>query len=231
MWSHYGDGHRGACLIFEAEDGSPEESDESSLPTISLRQITGWSWNEQDGHRDSWNFAPLQFCELQYADRPEEVNFFVSMGNITGQDLLDLWYTSDDGNVSDLGSHVLNEQDGDDWREQHWSAFHRDLTFKTQEWEYEQEHRLAYYLPLTPALNTNDRVLTYDFKSLAGIIFGMKMSAVNKRNIIEIIVTKCQEENRNNFPFYRAYYSPHRGEIHYERIFNYSTDIAAADSS
>lgn len=231
MWSHYGDGHRGACLIFEAEDGSPEESDEPRLPTISLCQITGGSWNERDGHRDSWNFAPLQFREIQYTDRPEEVNFFTSLGSITGQDLLDLWYTSDDGNVSDLGSHVLNEHDRDDWREQLWSAFHRDLTFKNQEWEYEQEHRLVYYMPLKPALNTNDRVLTYNFKSLVGIIFGMRMSAANKRKIIEIVATKCQEENRDNFQFYQAYYSPHRGEILYERIFNYSTDTAGTDRS
>ena len=231
MWSHYGDGHRGACLIFEAEDGSPDESDESSLPTISLRQITGWSWNEQDGHRDSWHFAPMRFHKLQYADKPGEVNFFIAIGNITGQDLLDLWYTSEYGNASDLGSHVSNEQDRDSWIEQHWAAFHRDLTFKTPEWEYEQEHRLVYYLTLTRELTTNDRVLTYDFKSLVGIIFGMRMSAVNKRKIVEIIATKCQEDNRDHFPFYQAYYSPHRGEIHYERIFNYATDTAGADSS
>ena len=222
MWSHYGNGHRGACLIFEAEDGNPEDGDESGTPTISLHQITGGGWNERDGFRDSWGFAPLQFCEVQYADRPSEVNFFISMGNITGQDLLELWYTDEVGNVSDLAGHVTNEHERKDWRQRHWAAFRRDLAFKTREWEYEQEHRLVWYDSFNGARGKEDRTLSYDFKSLAGIIFGMRMSAVNKRKMIEIVVAKCQENNRDSFPFYQAHYSPSRGEIRYQKIFNYS---------
>ena len=234
MWSHYGDGHRGACLIFEAEDEDSEDSDEPTTPTISLRQITGWSWNERDGHRDSWGFAPLQFCQVQYANRPAEVNFFISMGNITGQDLRDLWYTDEAGNVSGLGGHIINEHDRDAWRQRHWDAFRRDLAFKTSEWEYEQEHRLIWYDLLNGAHGKEDRTLTYSFKSLAGIIFGMRMSNADKRKVIGIITAKCKENGRDSFPFYQAYYSPHHGEILYERIFNYSAEGSqeqyAADS-
>ena len=224
MWSHYGDGHRGVCLIFEAKDGDSEDSDEPTTSTISLRQITGGSWNERDGHRDSWGFAPLQFCEVQYEDRPAEVNFFISMGNITGQDLLDLWYTDEAGNVSGLGGHITNEHDRDAWRQQHWDAFRRDLAFKTREWEYEQEHRLVWYDIFNDNRDKQDRALTYSFMSLTGIIFGMRMSAVDKRKIIEIIAAKCQENGRDSFPFYQAYYSPHRGEILYQMIFNYPAE-------
>ena len=231
MWSHYGDGHRGACLIFEFEDGTPEDSDESNTPSISLRQITGGSWNKLDEFRDSWRFAPLQFCEVQYGDRPAEVNYFSSMGNITGQDLLDLWYTDEAGNISDLAGHITNEHDGQVWRQRHWAAFRRDLAFKTSEWEYEQEHRLVWYDLFKGDRDKQDRTLTYDFKYLAGIIFGMKMSAVDKRKVIEIITTRCQKNNRDSFPFYQAYYSPTRGDICYQKIFNYAVDIAGTDSS
>lgn len=224
MWSHYGDGHRGACLIFEANDEGPEDGDEPGTPTISLNQITGRSWNERDGSRDSWRFAPLQFCEVQYAERPAEVNFFVSMGNITPQDLLDLWYTDEVGNVSALGGHITNEHGMDVWRQRHWDAFRRDLAFKTREWEYEQEHRLVWYDLFNRTRDKEDRALTYSFKSLAGIIFGMRMTTADKRKIIEITAAKCQENGRDSFPFYQAYYSPHRGEILYQMIFNYSAE-------
>ena len=231
MWSHYADGHRGACLIFDAEDRISEDSDKSDAPSLSIRQITGGSWNEREGHRDNWSFAPMTFQEMRYADKPAEVNFFTEIGNLTGQDLLDLWYSGEDGNVSALGSHVINPHDRDVWREDHWAVFHRDLIFKTREWEYEQEHRLVYYHALMPGLDANDRTLTYDFKSLSGVIFGMRMSAVDKREIVEIIAAKCREQNRDSFPFYQAYYSPHRGEIRYERIFTYTADIARSGSS
>lgn len=224
MWSHYGDGHRGACLIFEAEDGNAEDANESGTPTISLHQITGWGWSEHGGSRESWGFAPVQFCEVQYADRPAEVNFFNSMANITGQDLLDLWYTDEVGNVSGLGSHVTDEHNRKVWRQRHWDAFRRDLAFKTREWEYEQEHRLVWYDAFKRTSDKEDRTLTYDFKSLAGVIFGTRMSAADKRKIVEIIANKCQENNRDSFPFYQAYYSPHRGEICYQVIFNYSAN-------
>lgn len=224
MWSHYGDGHRGACLIFEAEDGASEDNGEPTTPTISLHQITGWGWNERDGSRDSWGFAPLQFCEVQYADRPAEVDFFTSMGNITEQDLLDLWYTDETGNVSGLAGHVTDEQNQAVWRQRHWDAFRRDLAFKTHEWAYEQEYRLVWYDLFKRSRDKEDRTMTYDFRSLAGVIFGMRMSAVDKRRIIEIIADKCQESNRDSFPFYQAYYSPRGGEICYQPIFNYSAD-------
>ncbi|MCY4414720.1 MAG: DUF2971 domain-containing protein [Chloroflexi bacterium] len=224
MWSHYGDGHRGVCLIFEAEDGNPGDADKSETPTISLHQITGWGWNERDGSRDSWGFAPVPFCEVQYADRPAEVNFFTEMGNITGQDLLDLWYTDEVGNVSGLAGHVTDEHNREVWRQRHWDAFRRDLAFKTREWAYEQEHRLVWYDLFKQTRDEEDRTLTYDFRALAGVIFGTRMLAIDKRRIMAIIADKCQEHNRDSFPFYQAYYSPHRGEICYQTIFNYSAD-------
>ena len=71
-------------------------------------------------------------------------------------------------------------------------------------------------------------LLTYNFSSLKGIIFGIKTSKEDKREIIEIIEKKCDKYNRTDFKFFQAYYSPEDGEIRKYPIqlpFANSTDV------
>ena len=56
-------------------------------------------------------------------------------------------------------------------------------------------------------------LLTYNFNSLKGIIFGIKTSKEDKREIIEIIQRKCAENNRTDFKFFQADYSSENGNI------------------
>ncbi|EBO7426256.1 hypothetical protein D0128_24510 [Salmonella enterica] len=44
--------------------------------------------------------------------------------------------------------------------------------------------------------------------SLKGIIFGIKTKKEDKIKIMQIINAKCEANDRNDFKFYQAFYSP-----------------------
>ncbi len=171
LWGNYADGHKGACLIFGAS-----ESDEPS--SLALNQVVGWSFNPQDdeqGTKENWNFAQIPFRDINYANYFGEVDFFRSIGRLPVGTLLKLWYTDEDGNVSGSASHIRQGGIHDEnWRNRHWDGFFRDITAKTNDWEYEQESRLILYGLLDDDLEERRRKLNYDFNSLKGIIFGIR---------------------------------------------------------
>ena len=128
---------------------------------------------------------------------------------------MELWYTDQDGNVSECAAHIGVDRDEADWREHYWNDFFRDVTFKTKDWRYEQEYRLILDDGLGQFNEKDDRALTYDFKSLKGIIFGMRTSREDKVKIREIIEKKkeCAENNQTDFTYFQAYYSAKDGDI------------------
>ena len=212
IWANYGDAHKGACLIFEAN----ERADGASLP---LNQRTGASYSGNGDVREHWEVVPMNFQEVEYLAKPEEVDFFQSMGRLRGDALLKLWYTDQDGNVSDCAEHVYGSGGGiEAWQKNYWDNFHRDARFKTTDWEYEQEFRLVLNPLLDGSLSAPQRTLTYDFNSLKGIVFGLKTSDDDKLEMIDIIRRKCRENHRTDFQFLQAYYSPETGDIRSHNI-------------
>ena len=125
-----------------------------------------------------------------------------------------LWYTDEQDNISDRASQVFGP-DGDieTWQNNYWSNLDRDVCSKTKDWEYEQEYRLVLHGLLDTSLDKRRRTLTYDFNSLKGIIFGMRTSDEDKLRVIEVIRRKCEENDRMEFRFLQAYYSPETGDI------------------
>ncbi len=192
VWGHYADSHKGVCLIFESND-------------LEL----------YDGAGSSVRKIPLS--EIKYVDKPAEVDFFTSISRLTVKDVKD-WYTDEEGNTSECGSHIPREGDMDsdemvDWRNRQWAAFYRDITVKTEDWKYEEEYRLVLEDGLSEFKEGESRALKYDFSSLKGIIFGIKTSDDHRLKIIEIIQKKCEEYSRTDFRFYQAKYSPEDGGI------------------
>ena len=204
VWGHYADNHKGVCLIFES------------------KQINGSNGFElYYGAGNSVREIPLS--EIRYVDKPAKVDFFTSIGRLTGKDAKEHWYTDEVGNISECASHIPLEGDMDsdemvDWRKRHWGSFYRDITVKTRDWEYEQECRLILEDGLRQFDDEKDRALIYDFNSLKGIIFGIKTSDEHrlrmKKKNIEIIQRKCKDHNRTDFKFFQAYYSAEDGKIH-----------------
>ena len=193
VWGHYGDHHKGVCLIFEAETAG-------GVSRLPLEQITGYS-----NKGELWNFSPMTFYEVNYKDKADEIDFFRSIGWFPEAKLREVWYSDKDGNLSECGAH-LEPNNIEAWRKNYWNNFYPDITIKTTDWEYEQESRLILHSMLSDLSEGRQRTLTYNFSSLKGIIFGIRTPDADKMKIIEIIEKKCKEKNRTDFWLFQAYY-------------------------
>ena len=201
VWGHYGDSHKGVCLIFEAVD--TDDSNQLGLNlTINDRTRT------------------LHFREVSYTDRPGEIDFFRTICRLPVGALKKLWYTDQEGNVSKCADH-LQEYGGDEdaWRKNYRNKFFRGLITKTTDWAYEQEYRLILEAGLSQFNEKKERTLIYDFDSLKGIIFGIKTSTEDQMKIIDIIEKKWGKNKRTDFKYYQAYDCPIKRQIRKRQIY------------
>ena len=193
MWGSYGDQHRGACLIFESAqiDGSRQHS------------------------------AVRGLYKVVYGVKLDEVDFFRSIARVTVGELIELWYTDAEGNYSVCGGHIPRdgEMDNDDtilWQKSYWDNFYCNTTSKTKDWEHEREWRLVLedrWLDEGEAPK-----LIYDFNSLNGVIFGIRVSDAEILKVVKIIQKKCKKHERTDFKFYKAEYSQKTGDIRKNEI-------------
>ncbi|MCY3994380.1 MAG: DUF2971 domain-containing protein [Caldilineaceae bacterium] len=211
VWAHYGDGHAGVCLIFEAV----ESADGSSLE---LKRLTGRQFNAKGDYKEHWSYAPMYFQDVSYSERPATIDFLRNMGVLPVPALMKLWYTDAKGHISDCATHFTSGKEEESWRGEHWKDFQRDISIKNKDWEYEQECRLILHGLLDSSLDECRRALTYKFDSLKGIIFGIRTSDQDKLNIIDVIQRKCQANERSDFQFFQAYFSPEHADIRKEEI-------------
>ena len=128
VWGHYACDHKGVCLIFES------------------KQINGSNGLGLYYGADSSDRA-IPLSKIRYVDKQDQVDFFRSIGRVTGFDAMEHWYTDEAGNTSECASHILRDDDLDsdkvaDWQKRHWNTFYRDITVKSKNWEYEEEYRL-----------------------------------------------------------------------------------------
>ena len=210
VWGHYGDRHKGVCLISETE-----VTDKGN--NLTLNAIIGYD-GDGERRRERWGPVPRPFYEINYQDKTGEIDFFRSIGWLPPPALMDSWYSDQNGNLSECAAHIGPAGDEDSWRKGYWDNFYRDITVKTKDWAYEQEIRLILTSMLSNMADKRQRTLTYDFNSLKGIIFGINTPDLDKLKIIEIIERKCRENNRAEFNFYQAYYSPESGDIRKREI-------------
>ena len=199
VWATYADGHKGACLIFEAVE-------ENGSKNLKL------NWGS--------DLITRPFLKVNYTDGPGEIDFFRTICKAIGYPFREFWYTDQDGRISECAAHIESESDEAALQELYRNNFYRDITFKTKDWEYEQEYRLILTYPGSSNNMKDIRKLTYNFDSLKGIIFGMRTSTEDKVKIIEIIEEKkkCPENNQADFKFFEAYYSSKDGGIRVREI-------------
>ena len=162
LWSYYADDHNGVCLIFKASKNSEEEE------CISLNTLVGGNGSQH--HYDKvYQNIQHKLYDVNYKNKEaHEVNFFMSLGNISvigaGKD----WYSDRKGNVSSLVKNV--DWNAAEFRKNYWDNYLNFLSSKLKGWQHEEEKRVV--LPSNSFVHPDDRKLTYDFKELAGIIFG-----------------------------------------------------------
>ena len=210
VWAHYGDNHKGACLIFDA-------TEDSGQLRLELKHITGSS-----SHRDrdsgkmttkpTWGYSSMPLYNVGYQEELRELDFFRSIGALPTGRLLSRWYTDNAGNRSICSDHI-GSGDEDSWRNAYWKKFYQDITIKSQDWAYEKEIRVVLSSSFSDLTEKTARKLTYRFPSLRGVIFGINMTDEEKMEIIDIVFEKCRKEKRDYFEFYQAYYSHETNSI------------------
>lgn len=211
LWANYGDSHKGACLIFDTDESSNSRA-------LSLKRVTGWSSDSKGDVKERWGLEPMPFRDVHYTDKPGEIDFFANIGMLPLAAIMRLWYIDEAGKVSARASHVSTDEDLEPWRKKHWGDYGHDIALKSRDWEHENECRLILHGLLDDSLDDRRRTLTYDFSSLKGIIFGIRTSDEEKVKIVEVIQRKCLENNRADFKFFQAYYSPEYGDIRKHEI-------------
>lgn len=207
VWANYTDGHKGVCLIFETYE-SPDGI------SLELERVTSRSIDSKGDIKENWGFSPMFFHDIEYNDRPLSIEFFRNIGRLPVPDLMKLWYTDEEGNISECASHFFSGNKEATWLENYWENFIKNTRVKSQDWSYENESRLILYSPHKESLRIERRLLKYNFESLKGIIFGIRTSDADKLRIIDIIRNKCLIYNRTDFKLFQAFYWPQRGEIH-----------------
>ncbi len=204
MWGHYGDGHKGICLKFRAEER------EGQPPVLKLHGITGRQGGP-NGEGPIYGDIQLPFERITYTDKLPEVDFFRSIGRIPEPVLKSQWYSDEQGNGSACAEDVFGNMS--DWHQSYWASF-RQLTFtKLRDWRYEDEYRLTLMSALDSFSEAKDRKLKYRFSDLEGIIFGIRTPLAEKARIIDIVAAKCKAEGRKSFAFSQAVYAAHNGKI------------------
>ncbi len=159
MWGNYGNGHKGVCLKFRAEErhGQP--------PTLRMRGITAWHAGP-GGSGPTYGDLVLPFEKMTYTDKLAEIDFFRSIGRISVGALKSEWYTDSDGRISGCAEHVFAQTNG--WHQRYWADFHAMTITKLQDWRHEDEYRLILMSPLGTFHESKDRKLTYHFSDLEG---------------------------------------------------------------
>ncbi|MFW3426194.1 DUF2971 domain-containing protein [Aliarcobacter butzleri] len=201
VWGHYGDSHKGVCLIFE--------TNERESITFSNGKIG------EDLNGIVRGNIEHKFYKVNYQEGYPEIEFFRSIGRLPKGKLYSTWYK---GHSSD--SKIFDDftQDEDKWRKNYWDTFYKNILIKTKDWEYEKEYRLILSGLLDDEIKKENRILYYDFKHLKGLIFGIKTSLEDKLKIIDIIANKCKINNRNDFEFYQAYYCHKNKNIQHKKL-------------
>jgi len=204
MWSAYADGHRGLALMFRVDKHG---SDDLRLP---LEGVTGVSsvFAGTQRHRPIVGRANHRLHRVTYAPGAPKIDFFRYIGQLPRPALLKTWLQDETGNVS---PRLTNVRHDDEWRAELWKLFQESAIRKLPEWEHEQEYRIV--VPDLLGLRANHPDFRYDFSSLDGIVFGMRTSDEDKLAVMEIVEAKCRRDNRADFQFFNARYSPLEGRL------------------
>lgn len=204
MWGHYATSHKGVCLKFKVKKENSEK------PALSLFLPTSISGTKEK-NIISRNYVNLEFKKVCYSNKYPSINFFESLGRLSGLILNEYWYTCD-GESSICAENVFKNKN--DWREEYWAKNEQCLCTKLADWEYEKEYRLLISNFFWDFEKVEDRKIKYDFLDLEGVIFGINTLTEDKIKIIKIIENKCKENNRNDFKFYQANYDNKTGKIY-----------------
>lgn len=193
LWGHYGDSHKGVCLIFKTATDANQQT-----PHLILNCLKG---HESEYIKPT--IFPLK--NIIYSNEKKlEVEFFKRLWTQSSRIVAKEWYCVKDGRKSPFISELNPTEEV---RLAYWDKLSRIQTTKTKKWEYENESRILLDNSFCSYADSQSRTMEYDFKELEGLIFGIKTPVYEKAKIIRIIAEKCRAYKRDDFKFYQARYS------------------------
>jgi len=158
----------------------------------------------------------LQCGYVEYNNDIVTIDFFKRMWVLNEQTLLNEWYTDRCGNKSP--SFEQAGRPTEEERNELWSSVAKIKYRKNKDWEAENEIRFTIDNNWIDVTDPARRLLTYDFNSLEGIVFGIRTSVLDKARIFKTISSKCKAHKRNSFKFYQARYDKLKGELVYDEM-------------
>jgi hypothetical protein len=203
MWGHYGDEHKGVCLIFKA--GQIDTN-----PHLRLYGINGIG-GAKNNLQPSYGYSDRQFYKIKYAEKYPEIDFFRSLGALPMPALNTGWYANEFKNRSTCADAIYDDEEI--WRKNYWDVFYETITTKVKDWAYEDEYRLIYAPMIMDFRDKPARKMKYQWSDLEGIVFGIRTPEDTKTKIISIVDEKCISEKIKDFNFYQAIYSKKDGKI------------------
>lgn len=127
VWGHYGDSHKGVCLIFE--------SNENKRLSLSNAKV-GYG-----GNGVILGETSLSFEEISYGEGYPEIDFFRSIGRLPISKLETWLYSDEEKQLSEIHNEIFDNENN--WRKAYWNKFSHNNLVKTKDWKYENEYRLV----------------------------------------------------------------------------------------
>lgn len=147
----------------------------------------------------------MQVKPVQYGAALIRRNGFESLGRLSYVQV-ESWLTAVDGRKSRLLSKYLDKS----WVNTYWSDYEEKYCHKMSEWSYEKEYRLL-LMEFNHEYTKEERLIKYEPDILTGVIFGIKTSELDKRNIIRAV--KDSGRSIKDFAFYQAVYDDENQKI------------------
>lgn len=210
IWATYGDNHTGICLKFNTNNGPN--------PVLPLKTTIGYC----SSSGKIYEYRDFSLQPIEYSSSFDELDFFRNLGRLQTHQLIEQWYTDENGELSICYDYIFSHKD--EWREQHWNLFKGSYLKKLPAWSHEREYRIVLSSVLNSYDDPKDRLLEYKFENLEAIIFGMRTPLEAKAEIIEIVKRKCTELGRDQFDFFEIAYSNSKEELYLRKLFSLTSN-------
>ena len=126
-----------------------------------------------------------------------ERNFFETFGRLTYKQIRS-WLTGTDG----ISKNMEAFSDENTWREAYWAAFNAKSYQKLNAWKHEEEYRIVISNYFQQYNDKSSRNLKFDMKFLKGIVFGIKTTEYDKKQIVDAL--KEKGDKLDDIKFYQA---------------------------
>lgn len=208
IWGSYGDNHKGICLVYNSDSNDGHDSLLLRKLPFPFVQVYNYGRPKHEYYLNMPLSLPL--IKVNYKPEYYTPNFFDSM-LITDKDwTLSYWYTDENGDISNNAQSIY-QQASAVWPA-HKEQYSRSCTSKTAHWENETEARI---ILSGVELSPEERLVSYSFHQLEGIIFGIKTPDAAKIKIIKKIAEHCRNLRRFDFKFFQAKFDSKYEKIEY----------------